>query len=105
MDNETPVVEVIADPAEVAAARKHWAEVRERKLVELLDDPGEIHHFDQESLTILGEQRERSVASLCKLADDESRPTPTRIDAIVALKILKVPSDPEQLTRLGVTND
>jgi hypothetical protein len=105
MENELPIVEVVADPAEVAAARKHWAEVRERKLIELLDNPAEIHHFDEESLTILGEQRERSVATLCNMRDDESRPAPARVDAIVALKFLEVPPDPEQLTRLGLTDD
>lgn len=105
MDDETPIVEVITDPAEVAAARKHWAEVRERKIVELLEDPGRIHRFDEEALAILTEQRERSIAALSKLRDDESRPAPVRIDAIVALKLMKVPPATEQMMRLGMEDD
>jgi hypothetical protein len=105
MDGETPIVEVITDPAEVAAARKHWAEVREQKLVELLNDPSRISRYDDESLTILNESRERSIAALCKLRDDESNPVPMRIDAIVSLKLLKVPPDAGQLMRLGMLDD
>src|SRR5262249_6912238 len=105
MDEETPVVDVITDPAEIDAARKNWAEVRKRRLVDLLSDHGQIHHFDEENLTILREKHVRSLDSLCKLRDDESLPAPIRIHAVVALKLLGIPPDPEQLTRLGLTND
>jgi hypothetical protein len=105
MDDEIPVVDVITDPAEIDAARKHWAEVRERRLVDLLSDPGQIHHFDEENLTILREKRVRSLDALCKLRDDEAVPAPMKIHAVVALKLLGIPPDPELLMRLGLTND
>jgi hypothetical protein len=102
---EQPFVQVISDPAEVVAARKHWAEIREGKLVELLEDPGEIHHFDEESLMILREQRARSLETLSKLRDDKSKPPSMRIHAVVALELLGIGPDPEQLTGLGLSND
>jgi len=69
-------IEVIEDPAQVAAARKEYADQRRKRLQDLLSDPEKIGSSSHkgENLQLLGEDRERSVASLSQIRQDSSKP-------------------------------
>lgn len=81
-------VEVITGPAEVTAAREVWETRRVRLLAELLDNPGGIRSYDEESVEILKANRPQAVAALLKLRDDPGAPAKRRLEAILALRLL-----------------
>jgi hypothetical protein len=94
-------VEVITDPAAVAAARKAWADAREEAVASLLANPGTIRSYEDESITLLQAQRERSVSALERIRDDAAQPAERRVEAIVALKAIGVAPDAGQLAPLA----
>ena len=98
-------VEVISDGAQVEAARKAWAEDRERKLAGLLKEPGNVRSYDKEGIELLRGERVRSKTALERLRDDRSTPAKMRIEAIYELRFLEVPASSEQLAELGRMND
>src|SRR5687768_5680190 len=71
-------VEVISDGAQVEAARKAWAEDRERKLAGLLKEPGNVRSYDKEGIELLRGERGRSKTALERLRDDRSTPAKMR---------------------------
>jgi hypothetical protein len=98
-------IEVITDAAQVDALVKEWAAEREKKLEALLREPKEIREYDDESVNLIREHRNRSQMALIALRDDPSKPAPTRIEAIVALHLLEVPPSPALLAQLGASSD
>ena len=57
-------VEIIDDPAQVAAAREAYATQHEKTLLHLLQNPGELSRWNKEHLGLLMASRDRSIASL-----------------------------------------
>jgi hypothetical protein len=98
-----PSVQVITDPAEIAAARKAWADSREQTLASLLANPAGFSPYDDESKELLRSQRDRSLASLTRTRDDRSQPADRRIGASMALAALGTAADPARLA--GIATD
>jgi hypothetical protein len=95
-----PSVQVITDPAEIAAARKAWSDSREQLLASLLADPAGFFQED-EWVELLRSQRDRSVASLSRTRDDAKQPAKQRVGAILALAAIGTAPDPAQLASIA----
>ena len=98
-------IEVVDDPAQVAAAREAYARQHEETLTGLLQNPGEVRGWSKEHLGLLRGSRDRSVASLSALRDDNSKPAAVRVQAIAVLDLLGVTPDYQQFAALGSTSD
>src|SRR5688500_349552 len=94
---KTPSVEGITDPTAIEAARKAWAERREQTPAEDPADPSQIRRFDREKMTLLEEQRDRSIRTLRAISDEASQPPERRVHALASLSLLNVAPDPSIL--------
>lgn len=98
-------VEIIDDPAQVAAAREAQARQHEERLTHLLQNPGKVRPWSNEDLGLLRASRERSVAALSALRDDGSKPAARRVEAIAVLDVLGITPDYEEFAELGSKDD
>src|SRR5713226_8812510 len=98
-------IEVIDDPAQVAAAREAYARQHEERLMHMLENPREVRPWSKEDLGLLRANRDRTVASLSTLRDDNSTPAGLRVEAIAVLDLLGITPDYQQFAQLGIQDD
>ena len=94
-------VEVITDPAEIAAAREAWRRWQDERLTRVLENPESAWY--REGYDILQHDPERALASLVRLRDDAAQPPAERLGAVLALTHLGVPPDAASVAEIATT--
>lgn len=92
-------VEVITDPAEVAAAREAWRRWQDERLTRLLARPWTLAY--SEGFDVLPHDPQRSRETLVKVRDDPAQPAAERFGAIHALTKLGVPPAAEKVAAIA----
>jgi hypothetical protein len=94
-------VEVVTDPAEVAAAREAWRQSRLERLTKLLPTPSFIG--TTEGWDLLKADPELAFESLVKIRDDPQQPPHERMPAILGLSKLGVAPSAEQVAEIATS--
>ena len=96
-------VEVITDPAEIAAAREAWRRWEDERLTRVLEKPYDFWY--REGHEILQHDPARALAALVRLRDDSAEPPTERLGAVLALTKLGVAPSPARVAEIATAKD
>ncbi len=94
-------LKVIADPTQIAAAKKDFAQYQEKKLTESLSNLDNFYRYDEEFMNLLKVHREKAIKLLTATRDSDSKDAQERLQATVLLKQLGVEPDPAKLAQIA----